>query len=99
MTDFSHNHNSDLLPIYGVTDLYALYELYSKNMMSNKADFSFVLATPDGVYDLRITDAGQFMDFISDKGLTLYKSRDNAYTNWGRVHRVNNTITIVNCNN
>ena len=135
ISELSHNHNTGLLPIYGITDLYALYELYSKNKMENMTDFNFVLVTPDAAYDLKITDAGQFLNFvyqslmttkrmreaekklkidesmstdkaekrflnfISDKGLTLYKSRNSGYTDWGRVQQIDGNIVIVNCNN
>ena len=40
----------------------------------------------------------RFLKFISDKGLTLYKSRDNSYTDWGVVEHQGNNINIINCN-
>ena len=40
----------------------------------------------------------RFLKFIADKGLTLYKSRDNSYTDWGQVQKQGNNINIVNCN-
>jgi len=39
----------------------------------------------------------RFLDFISDKGLTLFKPLNSQNSAWGRVQKVNNSIEIKNC--
>ena len=135
LTEYMHNHNTGLLPIYGVEDLGVLYTLYARGKIVNISEFSFSLATSDNVYDLKITNVAQFvafgyqfltsdegkyeaedkldirngmspdkaekrfLEFISDKGLTLFKSFSNSqYSQWGKVQNVNDNIVVVNCN-
>ena len=40
----------------------------------------------------------RFLEFISDKGLTLLKPLNNQHSQWGKMQNVNDNIVIVDCN-
>lgn len=133
LTEFLHNHNTGLSPIYTIDDLESLFTLGKNSGITNIADFNFILVTPDAKYDLKITNVSEFaafgtqylssekgkqkardkmkiregmspataekrfLEFISGKGLSLYKAQSYYHEWWGVVEQQGGNIVVNDC--